>query len=332
MQHKDELTLKDLIGYVESQECGKRSQALLSGAGGLNRVSEYQAAKGKCRGSQPGGGHRLGGRGVAPGRSVVAPQAGTKCTFCGHGDYGSSQAERAGKCPALSVECNKCRKTGHFPRFCTSKGRAVRAAGAAAVPAVVPAVAQTGAVTGEEHGTFFCISGSCEPAQEVMRRQEEEAEVPGQPHQSLASGGVPAWPGTERAEKWLLVAHQDLARTVQYFQDCTKGPVEEVCDYDDSGGPEAWGCDDSGGPAEVVHEDSGGPANLGRDDSGGLEEEVLDTSVGPEGVLDTVGLEDWGREFVGLEGKVCDTIVGPEGALVTLVDPHGEGGLDTVVD
>jgi hypothetical protein len=31
-----ELTLKDLIGYVESQECGKRSQALLSGAGGLN--------------------------------------------------------------------------------------------------------------------------------------------------------------------------------------------------------------------------------------------------------------------------------------------------------
>jgi hypothetical protein len=35
--------------------------------------------------------------------------------------------------------------------------------------------------------------------------QEGEAEVPGQPHQSLASGGVPARPGTKSAEKQLLV-------------------------------------------------------------------------------------------------------------------------------
>jgi hypothetical protein len=41
--------------------------------------------------------------------------------------------------------------------------------------------------------------------QEELFHQEEEAEVPGQPHQSLASGGVPARPGTKRAETELLV-------------------------------------------------------------------------------------------------------------------------------
>jgi hypothetical protein len=72
-----ELSLKDLIGYMESQEIGKRSQALLSGAGGLNRMSDYQAAKGRGKGVHPGGGALPGGGGhevvlVVAGESLLA--------------------------------------------------------------------------------------------------------------------------------------------------------------------------------------------------------------------------------------------------------------------
>jgi hypothetical protein len=148
---------------------------------------------------------------VAPGRGVVAPQAKGRSTYCSRSDHGSSQAERAGKYPALGKECSKCKKTGHFAHCCLSKGGAVRAAGAVvAVPVVaVQEVAQTGALTvaAEEEGSFYCVSRSWESAQEETFHQEGEAEVPGQPHQSLASGGVPAGSGT-RAKKQLLVEGQ----------------------------------------------------------------------------------------------------------------------------
>jgi hypothetical protein len=138
-----ELTLKELIRFVEAQEMGRRSHPLLSGTGGLNMFLEYHKAKGNAKGvhrgggAPPGGGgHQSGGRGGAPGGGVVATQAKPKCGYCGHGDHGSSQAERAGKCPALGKDCNKCKKSGHFAHCCPSRG-AVKAAGAAvAVPVV----------------------------------------------------------------------------------------------------------------------------------------------------------------------------------------------------
>jgi hypothetical protein len=40
-----EMGLKEVISAVEAQEMGKRSQGLLTGNAGLNRVSEYQAGK-----------------------------------------------------------------------------------------------------------------------------------------------------------------------------------------------------------------------------------------------------------------------------------------------
>jgi hypothetical protein len=194
-----ELSLKDLIGLVEAQEIGKRPQALLSGTGGLNRVSEYHKAKGGAKGVNAGegappggGGHQSGGWGGAPGERVVCrPKYGS----CGQDDQGSSQAERAGKCPALGKECRKCKKLGHFSYCFQAKGGAVRAAGVAAAP-VVPEVAQTGSVSRAmvEEGSFFNMSRSQDLMSALMEvlRQGEEAEAPGKPLQSLASRGVPA--------------------------------------------------------------------------------------------------------------------------------------------
>jgi hypothetical protein len=128
-----ELTIKELITMVEALKMGKRRQALLVGTGGLNRVSDYRAAKGgKGRGVNP--------QGPAPGPGKTSPSS-SKCNYCGSGGHGFSQAERAGKCPALDKDCNSCHKRGYFAHRCPSKAAGVKAVAAVAAPVVASVVA-----------------------------------------------------------------------------------------------------------------------------------------------------------------------------------------------
>jgi hypothetical protein len=100
------LTIMELITMVEALEMGKRSQALLVGTGGLNRVSDYRAAKGgKGQGVVPQGPAQ------GPGKT---PSGSLRCNYCGSGGYGSNQAERVGQCPALDKDCNSFHKKGDF--------------------------------------------------------------------------------------------------------------------------------------------------------------------------------------------------------------------------
>jgi hypothetical protein len=172
-----ELTLQELIRMVEAMEMGKRSQALLTGSGGLKRVSEYRAAKGgKGCGVHPGGD---GPKGQGPGGGVT-PATGPKCNYCGSGGHGSSQAERAGKCPALTKDCNKCGKRGHFAHKCLTKTAAVKAVAAVAAPVAAPVVpevvAKTGAISAvEEGGSVFHIAMSTAEYSAGGRRLEVRA-------------------------------------------------------------------------------------------------------------------------------------------------------------
>jgi hypothetical protein len=157
----EELEIKELTTMVEALEMGKRSQALLVGSGGLNRVSDYRQAKDGQKRTQQQGQQGPGKQG--PGRSLGSGgKDQPRCNFCGSQRHGSSREERAGQCPALDKDCNLCHKRGHFAHKCpTNKTPGVRAV--AVVPAVAPVVpvaaAQTGAVSAYvEDGSFFCMS------------------------------------------------------------------------------------------------------------------------------------------------------------------------------
>ena len=91
------LTLQEVISAVEAQEMGKRSQGLLTGSGGLNRVSEYRSNKERPK-SEPGA---------------------QKCKSCGRTDHKKGSDE----CKARGKECNKCGKSGHFAVMCESKAK-----------------------------------------------------------------------------------------------------------------------------------------------------------------------------------------------------------------
>ena len=86
------LSLQEIISAVEAQEMGKRSQGLLTGSGGLNRMSEYRSNKDKPK--------------YEPSEE--------KCKSCGRKDH----KKGADECRAKGKECNKCRKIGHFSIVC----------------------------------------------------------------------------------------------------------------------------------------------------------------------------------------------------------------------
>ena len=102
-----DLDLAKSLKFVEAKEAGKRSSNLLTTAGGLNKMSEFQKKKFEDK-------------------KVFADRAATdnrKCGWCGqagHGGRGTAQVRRE-KCKAFNHVCEVCSSVGHYGSMCRSK-------------------------------------------------------------------------------------------------------------------------------------------------------------------------------------------------------------------
>ena len=94
------MDLSILIKFIEAKEAGKRSSYLLSSAGGLNKMSEYQRNK---RTSIT----------VAPASTSFSCQA--TCDSCGW-----DKCKGKDKCRAIDQICGWCLTVGHYQRVCNS--------------------------------------------------------------------------------------------------------------------------------------------------------------------------------------------------------------------
>ena len=103
--HKD-LDLATTLKFVEAKEAGKRSSNLLSSAGGLNKMSEFQKRKYDQKTKA----------------DADCPDQ-RKCGWCGQTGHGAraSRQIRKDKCKAFNQVCDVCSATGHFSAMCRSK-------------------------------------------------------------------------------------------------------------------------------------------------------------------------------------------------------------------
>ena len=106
---EQELDLKRVTEFIYAQETGRESRKILSGAGALNKMSQYQQDK-------------RGRSNTMPGNSDKPSK--DKCYYCGNTGHGhkSSAEVRKNSCPAFDKKCIKCKMTGHFARQCKKKG------------------------------------------------------------------------------------------------------------------------------------------------------------------------------------------------------------------
>ena len=106
---EQELDLKRVTEFIYAQETGRESRKMLSGAGALNKMSQYQQDK-------------RGRSNTMPGNSDKPSK--DKCYYCGNTGHGhkSSAEVRKNSCPAFDKKCIKCKMTGHFARQCKKKG------------------------------------------------------------------------------------------------------------------------------------------------------------------------------------------------------------------
>merc|ERR1712239_111632 len=95
-----ELSLAEVVKLVEATESARSTRDLVSGAGGLNRLSDHQKNKSQKRQEK--------------GKPASSSTPG-KCTFCGRGQHERSE------CPAKDAECNTCKRKGHFAITCRTK-------------------------------------------------------------------------------------------------------------------------------------------------------------------------------------------------------------------
>ena len=102
-----DLDLAKSLKFVEAKEAGKRSSSLLTTAGGLNRMSEFQRQKfqNKKQYDKP----------PIPDNS--------KCGWCGQAGHGgrASMQVRKDKCKSFKHVCEVCAAVGHFGSMCRSK-------------------------------------------------------------------------------------------------------------------------------------------------------------------------------------------------------------------
>ena len=105
---EQELDLKRVMEYIYAQETGRESRKMLSGAGALNKLSQYQHNKRGRSSTMPSNSER-------PNRD--------KCHYCGNTGHGhkSSAEVRKANCPAFDKKCAKCKLTGHFAKQCKKK-------------------------------------------------------------------------------------------------------------------------------------------------------------------------------------------------------------------
>ena len=102
-----DLDLARTLKFVEAKEAGKRSSNLLTSAGGLNKISEFQRKKfeEKAKGAKADTtDHR-------------------KCGWCGQTGHGgrANMQVRKDKCKSFNHTCEVCSAVGHFGSMCRSK-------------------------------------------------------------------------------------------------------------------------------------------------------------------------------------------------------------------
>ena len=102
-----DLDLAKTLKFVEAKEAGKRSSNLLTTAGGLNKMSEFQKAKfeNKKQNLKP----------VIPDNN--------KCGWCGQAGHGgrATMQVRKEKCKSFKHVCEVCSAVGHYGSMCRSK-------------------------------------------------------------------------------------------------------------------------------------------------------------------------------------------------------------------
>ena len=100
-----DLDLARTLKFVEAKEAGKRSSNLLSSAGGLNKMSDFQKTK-------------------IEKKTSFKPAVDTrKCGWCGQSGHGgrASNQVRQEKCKAFKNNCEVCSVLGHYGSMCRSK-------------------------------------------------------------------------------------------------------------------------------------------------------------------------------------------------------------------
>ena len=96
-----ELSLSTVVKLVEAAEMGKSSQASISKAGQISRLSDHW--KGKEQGKQEK-------------RRFGQPEVKKSCGFCRRKDHGSGfQERRNASCSCFLVKCHECHAMGHLP-------------------------------------------------------------------------------------------------------------------------------------------------------------------------------------------------------------------------
>ena len=101
--YNQEMTLAQMINFIETREAGKRSAAKLNQNQSINATSNYKRQANK---------------------NMIDKKENTEsCTFCGkkgHGKY-SPLKLRENKCPAYGNVCKNCNKKNHFTELCKFK-------------------------------------------------------------------------------------------------------------------------------------------------------------------------------------------------------------------
>ena len=114
-----DLDLSKTLKFVEAKEAGKRSSNLLTTAGGLNKMSEFQKKKFDNKFTN---------------RTPATDQG--KCGWCGlagHGGRASVQVRKE-KCKSFNHSCEVCLSIGHYGSMCKSKKKASQGLGALSEP------------------------------------------------------------------------------------------------------------------------------------------------------------------------------------------------------
>ena len=103
-ESRQDISLEDVLRYVEAKESGKRSASrLLVEAGPATAAaatSSYQFKKKSSSSSD-------GGRNPPP-----------TCGYCGRSGHSSNRQERMKNCPAFGKMCTKCGRAHHFANVC----------------------------------------------------------------------------------------------------------------------------------------------------------------------------------------------------------------------
>ena len=106
---EENLTLKRITEFLYAQETGRESRKLLSGAGSLNKMSQFKKQQRERSNTLPS-------------RPENHSQPCSYCGLTGHGQKSSAEVRRD-KCPAFNKKCSKCGSTGHFGKMCKKKKR-----------------------------------------------------------------------------------------------------------------------------------------------------------------------------------------------------------------